>query len=275
MQNVNIIGGVGMDLREGIQTLVDIFYREYPEIERVPFDITLTDDLDETSYKLRPDLRERFAAQGKGSDGDSNGRMVPPCNLDEKLHVLINTGSIQKYTEDGSMTWVGTIAHELTHAADFYQMARLEGLDNYDPLQEISRYELFQYWTEYHARKLGYSFLRKFLAVDADDNDKDAAVDYISKVEWPHHMDDHFDTYHECADRHQQIIITMHLLGRYSVWCDLFPETFNEEKLSVDFYHAPWMYHLFSFMRQHETLDAIYWDFPAMRRTLRENWENI
>ena len=88
-------------------------------------------------------------------------------------------------------------------------------------------------------------------------------------------MDDHFDMYHECTDRHQQIIITMHLLGRYSVWCDLFPEMFNEERLAVDFFLTPWMYHLFSFMRQHETLDAIYGDFPAMRMVLRENWENI
>lgn len=264
-----------MDLVEGIQTLVDVFYREYPEIERVPFDITLTDDLDGASYKLRPDLRERFVSQRKRCDGDSNGRMVPPCHLDEKLHVLINTRSIQKYSEDGSMTWVGTIAHELTHAADFYQMARLEGLDSYDPLQEISQYELFQYWTEYHARKLGYSFLRRFLSVDADPNDRNVAVEHISKVEWPHHMDDHFDMYHECTDRHQQIIITIHLLGRYSVWCDLFPEMFNEERLAVDFFLTPWMYHLFSFMRQHETLDAIYGDFPAMRMVLRENWENI
>lgn len=264
-----------MDLFEGIQILVDAFYREYPEIERVPVEIILSDDLDETSYRLRPDIRKRLMAQGKQGNGQGNGRMVPPHNLDEKLHVLLNTEMIQKHTKDGTMSWVGTIAHELTHAADFYQMARLEGLSNYDPLQEKSLYELFQYWTEYHARKVGYGFLRKFLGVDTNPDDREAAIEHIASFEWPHHMDDHYSTYHECSDRYEQIIITMHLLGRYSVWCDLFPEVFNEKSLAFDFSHAPWMHHLFSFMRQHETLNAIYEDFSQMRKVLRENWETI
>lgn len=122
---------------------------------------------------------------------------------------------------------------------------------------------------------MGYGFLRKFLGVDTNPDDREAAIEHIASFEWPHHMDDHYSTYHECSDRYEQIIITMHLLGRYSVWCDLFPEVFNEKSLAFDFSHAPWMHHLFSFMRQHETLNAIYEDFSQMRKVLRENWETI
>lgn len=264
-----------MDLFEGIQILVDAFYREYSEIERVPVEIILSDDLDETLYRLRPDIRERVMAQGKNSNEQSNGRMVPPYHLDEKLRVLLNTEKIQKHTKDGTMSWVGTIAHELTHATDFYQMARLEGLPNYDPLQEKSLYELFQYWTEYHARKVGYGFLIKVLGVYTHPDNSEAVIEHILSSEWPHHMEDHYRKYHEYSDRYDQIIITMHLLGRYSVWCDLFPEVFNEKSFALDFPYAPWMHHLFSFMRQHETLNAIYEDFSKMRKVLRENWETI
>lgn len=37
---------------------------------------------------------------------------------------------IEKYTEDGSMTWVGILAHELTHAIDYNQFAKREGLNS-------------------------------------------------------------------------------------------------------------------------------------------------
>ena len=52
------------------------------------------------------------------------------------------------------MTWVGTLAHEYTHALDFYKMAKLEALDSYAPLEDPDRYFLFQQWTEYHARRV-------------------------------------------------------------------------------------------------------------------------
>ena len=74
----------------------------------------------------------------EGIQSDYNGRMVVPESLDDPIHILLNTRKVEEYTNDGSMTWIGTIGHEYTHAIDFYQMARLEELDSYSPLEETS-----------------------------------------------------------------------------------------------------------------------------------------
>ena len=41
------------------------------------------------------------------------------------------------------------------------------------------------------------------------------------------------------------------------------------------FYHTPWMGHLFSFLRQHESLDIIYSVFDEFRCVLAENWSFV
>lgn len=264
-----------MALNEACKSLIEEYFKLYPTMERIPVEIVFTDNLGATHLRLRPDCKEQLLERGLESDNNYNGRVVVPRKLDDTIHILLNTQKVIEYTNDNSMTWVGTLAHELTHAIDYHQMARRESLESYDPLEEISLYSMFQLWSEYHARKLGYRFLREILGEYKDSTTQNEVISFIKDTEWPFHKNRHYQEYHKDQNGWQQIYVTMQLLGRYSVWCDLFPENFNLSKFKSEFVSAPWMYHLFSFLLCHETLEQIYNCFEDMRLILRENWPAI
>lgn len=262
-----------MELHNLVEQLMVLYYECYPSMERISININFTDDLGKKHCELRPDMKKRLIAEGLESQQNCNGRMVAPYNINDTMHILLNTKKVIQYCKDDSMTWVGTFAHELTHAIDFYQMARKENLQSYDPLLEYSLYSMFQFWTEYHARKLGYGFLRKFLGVDKNLSiSTQQRVEYIQSIEWLTHKQAYFEEFHQNTNVYNQINTTMQLLGRYSVWCDLFPHNFNENIFAEEFSTETWMLHLFSFMREHETLDKIYGNFDSMKSILLENW---
>ena len=265
---------IGMsELNSMINILYEQYYKCYPYMERIPVNIELTDDLTKKHLELRSDIKERLIEEDIDSQQHFNGRMVPPYDITDNINILLNTNKVIQYCNDGSFTWIGTFAHELTHAIDFYMMARKENLKTYDTLQERSIYLMFQLWSEYHARKLGYNFLRKVLGVDEHTScSRQERIDHIKNTEWPEHKKRHFEEYHQNRNGNNQMYITMQLLGRYSVWCDLFPDNFNEDAFAIDFINEAWMRHLFSFMRQHETLDTIYGNFDLMESIINENW---
>ena len=253
------------------QTLIKLYHGLYPDSPQVSVEIILTDNLNYTHAELRPDVKQQLLAENPQSD--FNGRMVVPISLDDPIHILLNTIKMQEYTNDGSMTWIGSFAHEYTHAIDYFQMARLEGLTAYDPLEKAEQYLMFQMWTEYHARKRGYSFLRRFLsACGAVSVESDAQLKHISTREWPFHRRRFYQEYHADNNGKNQMYLTMQILGRYSVWADLFPESFNEDSLSVDFPETRWIVDLFRFLYTHESLEEVYPVFGEFEDVFRENW---
>lgn len=245
------------------------YHKVNPTAEMVPVQIYIVDDLYEKQCELRPDRDPDLIPNGNGY----NGITVVPHLVDDPINILFDINKIKQYSEDGSMTWVGTFGHEYTHAIDFYQMAKREALDSYDPLEETDKYYLFQMWTEYHARKKGYGFLRAFFNVDSDSDSRGERLQHIQEIEWPFHENRFYTEYHEKGV--DQIYLTMQLLGRYSVWCDVFPKEFNVDTFTDHFWTEPWLYHLFDFMRNHETLERIYTAFDEMRDILSENWIDI
>lgn len=258
-------------MNNAFKTLIKRYYDIYPDSPQVPVDITLTDNLNSTHAELRPDVKNQLLAENPQID--FNGRMVVPVSLDDPIHILLNTTKVLEYTNDGSMTWIGTLAHELTHAIDYYQMSRMEGLTTYAPLEKAEQYLMFQLWTEYHARKRGYSFLRQFLSdAGAVAHERDEQVEYIATKEWPFHRRRYYQEYHADNNGKNQLYLTMQLLGRYSVWADLFPDCFNEESLSMDFYGTKWMINLFRFLHAHESIHDIFPAFSELEEVLRENW---
>lgn len=252
--------------------IIELYYMLNPTMERIPVNVVLTDNLNRTHCELRPEYRDKLITENDESGNDYNGRMVVPHSITEPISILINTEKIEQYTKDGSLTWIGTISHELTHAIDYYQMARKESLTYYDPLEEIASHQMFQLWSEYHARKLGYMLLRKVHDEFGNLDSEQQQIEYIKDEEWPSHKDKYYSDYHATEDGNLQLYLTMQLLGRYSAWCDLFPDVFNEETLSTEFFFAPWMGHLFSFLRKRETLDTVYPDLDDLRCVLAENW---
>ena len=251
--------------------LTRLYFQLYPEAEQIPFQVRLTNNLNRTHGELRPDWADELKENDR--ENDFNGRMVVPNSVNEPINILLNTKKIKEYTDDRSMTWVGTFAHELTHAIDFYQMARKEKLKSYKPLEASNDYYMFQQWTEYNARKKGYFFLRKYFETIGQMPSSTEQINHIQNKEWPFQLTRYCEEYQiNNNDGKYQIYITMQLLGRYSVWCDLFPDVFNKQSLSSSFQESGWMIHLFTFLREHETLDAVYTCFDEMKEILMENW---
>lgn len=261
----------GFHMDSLFQDLVRCYYDMYPDTPDLSVEITLTDNLNSTHAQLRPDIKQELLADNP--QNDFNGRMVVPISLDDPIHILLNTSKIKEYTDDGSMTWIGTFAHEYTHAIDFFQMARLEGLTTYGPLERANQYLMFQLWTEYHARKRGYRFLRQLHSnAGRIPPETDAQISYITETEWPFHNRRFYQEYHADRNGKEQMYLTMQLLGRYSVWADLFPDCFNENSLSLDFYGTDWMVDLFRFLRSHESINEVYLAFDKLEEVFRENW---
>ena len=64
----------------------------------------------------------------------------------------------------------------------------------------------------------------------------------------------------------------MNLLGRYSAWCDLFPDSFTENSIIEDLEEFSWLSSLLRFLRSHETLETMYDDFGELDNLLWEYW---
>ncbi len=259
-----------MDYEATIDALTAYYYSLYEDMPKINITVIICDNLDDAHIKLRPDLADKIESQRNEQD-DFNGRMVLPKKMNDMIYILLSENKIYQYTQDKSMTWCGTFAHELTHAIDYYQMAILKQIDNYDDLENLPEFTFFQLWSEYHARKLGYSFLRNLLGVDNNNLQKER-IDCILEREWVYHKNKHFEEYHSVKNAYLEMYVTMQLTGRYSVWCDLFPDYFNEDSFKNEFYNTSWMGHLFSFLRKHETLIEIYDKFSDMKLVLSENW---
>ena len=197
--------------------------------------------------------------------------MIVPGDIDGHFYVLLNTSRIEAYTNDGSFTWVGTFAHETTHAHDYYQMAKLDNLEDYT-LLEKQEYFLFCMWSEFHARRNGYAFLRHFFETVFPERIDCDQETHVATYEWPTHKDRFLKDYHSTTDGSYQINLTMQLLGRYSVWCDCFPSQFSHDAIVKEFYLTPWMWHLFDFLMEHKTLERVYGAFDEMKAILSENW---
>lgn len=258
-----------IDFQSLVTNILTLYSLTFPEAEKIPVSVSFTDDLNRTHAEIRPDRKEELLASNRQSD--FNGRMVVPLSIDDNIHILLNWKKFLEYTLDRSMTWVGTLAHEYTHAIDFYQMARMEGLDSYVPLEETDHYLLFHQWTEYHARRCGYIILRRYFESIKEMPDRDDQLRHIIDTEAPRHAEWFYRDYHRGSGS-DRLYLTMQYLGRYSVWMDLFPDVFTENKLLEYCPGTYWMVNLLSFLRKHDSLENIYNHFEEFQDVLSENW---
>ena len=237
---------------------MELYYKVFPETPVLSVGVIITSDLNMTYAKLRPDKKDQILHSQV--QNDFNGRMVVPDSTMDTIHILLNSVMVKQYTEDGSMTWVGTVGHEFTHAVDFYTMAQKDELTSYTPLEEPGQYLMFQQWTEYHARKCGYRFLREFFNSIGLNLKRDEQISHILQTEAPMQTNRFHDQY-QASTSNNRLYLTMQYLGRYSVWMDLFPTTFTKELLMELNRGTYWLWDILEFLRDHETLDQIYGHF--------------
>ncbi len=257
------------NLQKLIDALFQLYVTVFPDTPQIPVQVTFTEDLNTAHARLRPDLKDDPILQD-ASGNDFNGRMVLPISIDDPIHILVNIQKAIENEKQGQPTFQGTIAHEYTHAIDYYQIARLDGLGSYFPLEKVGEYSFFQLWSEYHARKRGYYFLRKCCELQGLMPDEETQIEHIINREAPFQAKRCKDTFPKITPN-RRLYNTMQDVGRYSVWMDLFPDVFGRSHF-MKIYGFDWMWDILMFLRDHETLESIYGHFDEFKKVLSENW---
>lgn len=255
-------------LEESIALLMSDFFKTC-NYEPFPIPVSFTKDLWGTYFLLRPDHKSKFSGQQMP---DFHGTVVPPLQLDGNYTVLVNIKYLLEDIQKGCFAWVGTIIHEVTHAWDFIQYAKLIGAQNYDEVLDTSKHAMFQVWTEFNARRHGYYFVRKYSFENMRD---DAQLPDIIQTEIPFHIDYMSKEYHATTDGWEQIYVVTQFMGRLSVWKELFPLYFTSEKIKAFFGANDWMYDMFSFLDDHQNLSKAQGQFDKLRGILRRNFQGI
>lgn len=126
--------------------------------EPISLSLTFADDMWKAYFDLCPDHRAHLPNQLPAF----NGTVVAPSTLDGTFAVIIDKQYIIDDVNAGRASWVGTIVHEITHARDYQEYAKLVKASNYDEVLDTNKHRMFQLWTEFNAKRHGYYFVRKY-----------------------------------------------------------------------------------------------------------------
>lgn len=229
-----------------------------------PFGINIVEATDVKSayYKIRPDQ----VGKDDKSDENYNGFCVPPKDNDGLFTILLDKNNIDRSKENGNYNWVGTIVHETTHADDYRKYRQLISAQSYDELYDDNKHRMFGFWTEYHSRVMGQYYVMKNRIVN---NHPFASEDYVTDTELPQLANWYFDEQEKTTDGKKLLELTSTLLAMIYVWELNFPDTFNEKNLHMLFSQAAGMEDLYSFLREHNTIEKAVPHFEKLYQLLK------
>ena len=93
---------------------------------------------------------------------------IPPKESDGHFSILIDTKYFAESLEKDN-NWAGTVARELLHVYDFIEYANLIDCHDYDVILDLGEHWMFNIWTEFHAKAIGYYYIRKYTFKDIYD----------------------------------------------------------------------------------------------------------
>ena len=250
--------------------IVTDFYTTFG-LEPVSVRYVIAEDMGEAYSDLRPDYISQHPELAANAQ-KYNGITVLPDSLDGEFTVLLNGVILQQSVVDGNANWIGTIAHETTHAVDYTEYADLVWVDSYDELQLIDKHAMFQLWTEVNARAKGYYFVRKYTFEDMTD---ERQVSDILNIELPGQYNLLFQNYNATRDGYQQAYLVAQYLGRLYTLQQLFPKTFTNKFIRQHLSTNKLMYDWFVFYSKYNTLSEAYEHFDEMKNILRQNFRGL
>lgn len=158
-----------------------------------------------------------------------NGTVVFPKTISDKHHILISNSVV----DNG--TYIGTLAHELTHIYDFIDYGTYYSINEYHKIAQSEMYWPFYYWTEYNAKFRGYLILNAItygiLNPDVSIEDQ---INYILQPEFEYHNNNikaKIDYFREYGNEMEFIYSVIHFISRIAVWCNLFPDSIKFENM--------------------------------------------
>lgn len=240
-------------------------YYDESDIEPIVVEIEFTDDLYERRLELafnEADIND--VKDQKEFIKNLNGTLVFPARSNEKPHILISNNAI-----DDSMQFIGTIIHELTHIHDFYDFVNYYSIKCLRDIEKHYNFQSLYFWTEFHARKRGYYFFRKFVkSLIQDKETVKEQVKYIEETECPFQFAYLKDELIKNENNSTQFMYNiMQFLGRYSVWQDLFPDECNEYTLPRELRDAfgDRIIDIYKFLYNHSTFEDIKDKFTKLK----------
>lgn len=247
-----IIKGANDSIVGLVKNLVQLFYCE-TGLTPLECEIEFVDDIFTRKLELAvsEDMRTSVL-ENKNFNSGLNGTLIMPNSLQEPVVILICNKVI-----DENGTFLGSIIHELTHVHDFFNFVSYNNCSGYYDINNST----FSLWSEFHARKMGYSYLRRFSVMlqqgQVSDNEY---IEHIITTECPSQLKWLVDDLIKYQNQpYEYIYCIMQFLGRYSVWQDTYPLNFNETTLPYELIDA-FDYRitdLYCFLYKHKRFDEV------------------
>ena len=263
------------NIQEIILNLISKVWSDYcAELKKEPLSIvnfSITDNISEEYKKIRPDHAKKFPEQVENIDNEHNALTIPPKESDGHFSILIDTKYFAESLEKDN-NWAGTVAHELTHVYDFIEYANLIDCHDYDVILDLGKHWMFNIWTEFHAKAIGYYYVRKYTFKDIYDT---SIIEHIMQSELPMHSQEMFESYHATNNAYTQMYAVAHFLGRLFIWEKLFPKYFTDAMIQELLGTNRWMLETYIFLKNHMKLDEAYRDFEELKDILRQNFQEF
>lgn len=222
-----IIKGANNSIVKVVKNVVQLFYAETGQTP-IECEVEFVDDIFTRKLELSvsEDMRTSVL-ENKDFNSGLNGTLIMPNSLQEPVTILI----CNKVLDEGG-TFLGSIIHELMHAHDYFNFASYNNCTGYYDINNST----FSLWSEFHARRMGYSYLRRFSVMlqhgQVSDNEY---IEHIKTTECPSHLKWLIDDLIKYQNQpYQYIYSIMQFLGRYSVWQDTYSLDFNEKTLPYE-----------------------------------------
>lgn len=243
---------INLSIENIITSLVELYFKHFEIETKAQIQIRIVDDLAKEHTKLRPDSAEIFT--NLESLNNQNGRLIPPLDKDGIYYVLFNKKILLDRIKNNDSTFAGTIAHELTHAVDYYDFKHIDD-KNYS--EDDLMFNMFQLWSEFHARKLGYKFIR-YIVSDALPKNINDQVKYIKNKELPFQLDYFNSSFMEAKGIINKSYELMQFLGRFSVWRELSLAEFNNQFIIDKFDDNDSIIDVLEFLEENSTVEMIH-----------------
>lgn len=252
-------------LNELINNIIGDYFTTF-NYDPFSFSLVIAEDIWTAYFDLRPDLRTKLPTQLP----NFNGTVVTPVNLDGTFTVIIDKKYFVEDTNSGKFSWVGTVAHEITHVKDYKEYVDLIRASNYDEVLNMNKHRMFYLWTEFNAKRHGYYFARKYTFENLNDV---AQVPNIMNKELPGQIAYMTKQYNSTTDGWKQIYAVSQFLGHLAVWKDLFPEQFNQEFIEKILSSNSWIVDMYAFLNANRKLSTAINNFDVLRSIMQRNFK--
>lgn len=260
-----------MDVQEYFVKLISKVWSDYcNELKKEPLSIVnfcVVNDINQEYRKIRPDQAEKYPEQFE-NEIHYSALTITPSLTNENFYVLLDSKYFVESLEK-NYNWAGSVAHELTHVYDHMEYADLIDCHDYDDIIDLTQHWMFNIWTEFHAKAIGYYFVRKYSFENVYDTSQ---VEDIVQKELPMHSKDMFESYHAANNPFDQMYAVTHFLGRLFIWEKLFPDYFTENMIRQLLGENKWMLDTYIFLKNHMKLDEAFRDFEELKNILRQNF---